>query len=146
MGPDGVVVTPPGLDEDLGFSEGVEDLSVQKLVAQARVEALDVPVLPGGARLDEGRAGSDRGDPTPHGLGDELGAVVRADVGRNAAQEEQVGQDLEDIGRGELPPDPDRQALPGELVQDIEGAEGPAVVGPVMHEVVGPDLVRPLGA
>ena len=86
-----------------------------------------------------------RGDPMSDGLGDELRAVVGADVGRNAAQEEQIGQDLEDIGRGELPPDPDRQALPSELVQDID-TEGPAVMGPVMHEVVRPDMVRPLGA
>ena len=46
----------------------------------------------------------------------------------------------------ELSSSPDRQALPGELVQDVEGSEGPAVVGPVMHEVIGPDIVRPLGA
>ena len=31
-------------------------------------------------------------------------------------------------------------------IQDVEGSEGPAVVGPVMHEVIGPDMVRPLGA
>ena len=64
----------------------------------------------------------------------------------NAAQDEQVCQDIDDVGRGELPPNADCQALAGELVQDVEHAEGPAVMGPVMHEVIGPDMVRPLGA
>ena len=57
-----------------------------------------------------------------------------------------VGQDIDDVGRGELPPNPDRQALTGELVQDIERTKGPAVMGAVMHEVIGPDMVRPFGA
>ena len=87
-----------------------------------------------------------RSDPPAHGLGDELRAVVGADPGRNAAQDEQVGQDVDDVDRGELAPDPDGQALAGELVQDIEHAEGPAVICPVMDEVVGPDMVRPIGA
>ena len=64
----------------------------------------------------------------------------------DAAQDEQVGQHVDNIRRGELAPDPDGQALAGELVQDVEHAEGPAVICPVMDEVVGPDVVRPLGA
>ena len=31
---DGVVVTPPGFDENVGSSVGVEDLSVQELIPQ----------------------------------------------------------------------------------------------------------------
>src|SRR3712207_7134030 len=49
-----------------------------------------------------------------HRLGHELGAVVRADVPGHAAQEEQVGQHVDDICRLELAPDPDGQALVGE--------------------------------
>ena len=56
------------------------------------------------------------------GFGDELRAVVGADVGRDAAQEEQVGQDIDDFAREELAPNLDRQALAGELVHDIERA------------------------
>ena len=37
------------------------------------------------------------------------------------------------------------QALTGELVQDIEHTEGAPIVGPVMHEVTGPDVVLSLG-
>ena len=42
----GVVMAPPEFDENLGFLEGVEDLPVQELVVQPRVEALNVPILP----------------------------------------------------------------------------------------------------
>ena len=81
-----------------------------------------------------------------HSLGDELRAIVGTDVSRDAAQDEQVGQHVDNVDRGELAPNPDRQALAGELVQDVEHAEGPAVIRPVMHEVIGPDVIRPLGA
>jgi len=43
----GVVVTPPLFDDDLGFFQAVEDLSIQKLIAEPGVEALAIPVLPG---------------------------------------------------------------------------------------------------
>jgi hypothetical protein len=39
-------MAPPAFDDDLSFSEGIEDLAVEQLIAQARVEALDVAVLP----------------------------------------------------------------------------------------------------
>ena len=139
-------MAPPGFNENLGFLQGVEDLPVQELVAQPCVEALDVAVLPRRTRFDEGGPGADRGDPLLDGPGDELRAVVGADVSRDGAQDEQIGQHIDDVNRGELSPNPDRQALPGELVQDIARAEGPGVIGPVMHEVIRPDMVRALGA
>ena len=83
-------MAPPGFDENLGLLQGVEDLSVQELVAQPRVETLDVTIFPRRTRLDTGGPGANRGDPSPHGLGDELRAVVEADVGRNPAQDEQM--------------------------------------------------------
>jgi len=35
-----IVVPSPTLDDDLGFARRIEDLAIEKLVAQARVEAL----------------------------------------------------------------------------------------------------------
>ena len=35
MRPDGVVVATPALDDDLGLTQGVEDLAIEQLVAQA---------------------------------------------------------------------------------------------------------------
>jgi hypothetical protein len=66
-------------------------------------------------------------------------------VARHAAQDEQVGQDVDHVGGLELARDPDRQALVGELVDEVEHAVLPAVVGAVLDEVVGPDVVRALG-
>ena len=46
VGPLGVVVAPPCLDDDLCLGEAVEDLAVEEFVAKLRVEALAVAVLP----------------------------------------------------------------------------------------------------
>src|SRR5436190_8188106 len=47
-----IVVTSPALDDDLGFTQRVEDLTVEQFVAQARVEAFDEAVLPRAAGGD----------------------------------------------------------------------------------------------
>jgi len=80
----GVVVNPPLLDQHLGFSERVEHLGVQQLVAQLAVEAFHVAVLPRATRLDKGCLGTNAVDPALHGGGHELRPVVRADVSRRA--------------------------------------------------------------
>ena len=83
--PNSVVVTAPVLDDDLGLLEGIEDLAVEQLVSEPRVEAFTVAVLPRGARCDIGGPGADGGDPVAHRVGDELGAVVGADELRRTA-------------------------------------------------------------
>ena len=105
-----IVVLSPALDDDPRLSEAVEHLPVQQLVAELGVEALAVAVLPGASGLDERGPGSHRGDPLSHGLGDELGTIVGTDMARNATQDEEVRQDVDDIGRLQSPVDPDRQA------------------------------------
>ena len=40
--------------------------------------------------------------------------------------------------------DADHQRLLGELVDDVQRPIGPAIVGPVLDEVIGPDVVGPL--
>src|SRR3712207_2203921 len=134
----GVVVPPPAFDDDLGLRQRVEDLAVEQLVAELAVEALAVAVLPGAAGLDVGRRGTDRRDPGPHGLGDELGPVVGADVARDAAQDEQVREQVDDVDRVQLPAHPDRQALAGELVDDVEQA----VLAPVPPRAIRPSARR----
>ena len=62
-------------------------------------------------------------------------------MARHTGQDEQIGQDVDDIGRIELAIDADRQAFPGELIDDVEHAELPAIVRPVLDEVIGPDMV-----
>src|SRR5438874_12446715 len=43
MRPDSVVVPPPTLDDDLGLAQRVEDLAIEKLVAQSRIDGMDGP-------------------------------------------------------------------------------------------------------
>src|SRR5437773_10057534 len=59
MRPDRIVMAQPAFDDDLSFSEGVEDLAIEQLIAKAGVEALDVAVLPRTAPLDIGSLGAD---------------------------------------------------------------------------------------
>ena len=113
---------------------------------QTSVEALDIAVLPRRSRFNEGGAASQRGDPQPDGLDDEPSVRCRSGCSQGRHVDEQIGQHVDDVDREGLAPDPNLQALPGELVQHVEHAEGATVIGPVMHEVVGPDMVRPLGA
>ena len=134
----------PALDDNLRLSEAVEDLPVQQLVAELGIEALTVTVLPGGPRLDISGLRADGDDPFPHRLGDELRAIVGPYMIRHTVQDEKIGQDVDDVGRSEPPVDPDCQALPAELVDEIEHAELPSIVGPCFDEVVGPDMVRTL--
>jgi len=88
--PDGVVVPPPALDDDLRLPQRVEDFPVEQLVAQASVEALDEAVLPWAASFNVGGPCTDGSDPVLHGFGDELGSVVGADVFRDATQDEEI--------------------------------------------------------
>jgi hypothetical protein len=52
MGPDGIEMLAPLLDQHLGFLERVEHLAVQQLIAELAVEALDIAILPRAAGLN----------------------------------------------------------------------------------------------
>ncbi len=69
MGSVGVVLGPPGLDNDLGLEEGGELLKVEQFVAEPAVEALDERVLPRRARLDVGGGGAGAPLALRHSLG-----------------------------------------------------------------------------
>src|SRR3954463_94543 len=142
----GVVVPTPAFNHHLGFTQAVEDLAIQQFVAQARVERLHISILPWTARRDVGRLGTDHRNPALHRLGHELWAIVRANVPGYAAQDEQVGEHIDDVRRLEPAPHPDGQALVGELIEDVEQPELAPVMGAVLDEVVAPDVVGPLRA
>ena len=76
---------------------GFENMPVQTLGPQLSVEALDERVLPRASRCDEDRLAPLGPQPGPHRLGDELGAVVAADVLRRSPPRHQPFQ------RGEHP-------------------------------------------
>src|SRR5262249_17763987 len=76
-----------------------------------------------------------------HRLGDELRSVVGPDVSGNAPQDEQVAQNVDHIDRLELASDTDRQTLVGELVEHVEHPILASVMGGLLDEVVGPDMI-----
>jgi len=142
MRPAGIVVSAPGLDDDPGFFQGVEDLAVQKFVAESGIEALDEAILPRATGCDVCGSGSDRCNPVLNGLGHELGAVVRPYVLGHAPQDEQVRQDIDHIDGLELAVNPDRQTFMGKLVDDVEHAKLLSLMGSVFDKIVGPNMVR----
>ena len=97
MRPSGIVVVPPAFDDDLGFSECVEDLAIQQLIAQPGIEAFDEAILPGASRRDVGRFGTGCCDPVLDSFGHELRAIIGTNVLRHTAHNEQVGQGIDHV-------------------------------------------------
>lgn len=81
-------------------------------------------------------------DPGSHLLCDKLRPIVRLYVFRGAAQDEQIGQSVDHTDRIEFSTHADRQSLLCELVGDVERAEDPPDVRPVLGKLIGPDMVR----
>jgi hypothetical protein len=109
----------PAFDDDLGFSQRVKDLTVQQFVAHPPVEAFAISVLSGASWFNVSGLCPSCCDPPSDGLSNELWAIVRPDVGRNAPKNEQVGQSIDDLGRVQLSPRPDRQTFPAVFVQNV---------------------------
>jgi hypothetical protein len=80
-----------------------------------------------------------------HGFGEELRAVVGTNVLGDAAQNEQVREHIDDVNRFEPAGYPNGQALVGELVDDVEQADFASVMGALLEEIIGPDMVGALG-
>ena len=144
MRPDLDVVLAPLLDDDAGFSQRVEDLAVEEFVAHAGIEAFDIAIFPWRARFDVGRFRTNSPNPVSDFLSNELRTVVGTNVLRRTAQNEQIRQDINDIRRVEFAGNADHQWLLCKLINDVEDAVGAPVMRPVLHEVIGPDVIGPL--
>ena len=145
MGADLVVLPPPALDEDLGFQQGVEALAIEALVPQLAVEGFPRAVLPGAAGLDEEGRDPDPVQPVPHRGGGELRAVVGAQQRRRPALDAELGQPRQDVVAAQSAGDVETQALAGVLIHDGADPHRAPSGGAVEDEVVGPDVVGPLG-
>lgn len=62
-----------------------------------------------------------------------------------AAKGEKVNQSVDDVSEIELAFGPDHDCLLGKLVDGVQCAEYSAVVGPVLSEIIGPDMVGMFG-
>src|SRR6266566_8889520 len=116
----------------------VEDLVIEQLVAQPGIKTLDEPVLPWTARRDVGGVCSDGTDPLLHRLGNELRAIIGTHMPGNAAQDEQVGEHIDDIDRSEPARYLNGQTFVGKFVDDVEHAEFASIMGALLDEVVRP--------
>src|ERR1039457_2309206 len=72
------------------------------------------------------------------------GPVVRTDVLRDTVHQHHIGQGLDQIVTVQPPCYPDRQALPGVLVNQSQHPQGSPIVGAGADEVVTPDVILPL--
>ena len=129
-----VVVPPPLLDDALCFSQRIEDFPVEKFVPEACVEALDVAVLPGASRLNVGGLCSNHDDPVAYGFSNKLRPIIGTNVGWYAMQNEEIGEDIDHIGRIEfwtlltkVEASCDRILIAGGANVEAEWEQGPAV-------------------
>ena len=90
MRPHRIVPDPPVFNDHFGFFQAVENLAVEQLIPELSVEALNVAVFPGAARLDEKCFGSNIFQPFPDSRGRELGTIVRTYVIRDTPVKKQI--------------------------------------------------------
>jgi hypothetical protein len=90
--PSVVVVHPPLVENDPGFRQAQEHLTVEQLVSQPAVEARHVTVLPRARLLDVQRADTRPRQPLLDLLGNELGPVIATQILGRTAHGEQVLQ------------------------------------------------------
>ncbi len=64
----------------------------------------------------------------------------------DAAQDEQVSERVDDIDGLEPAVHPEGEAFAGELVDDVEHPILPPLMGAILDEVVGPDMVGIFGS
>ncbi len=106
----------PGLCLPAGGSEVFKHLTVHEFVPDTAVETLSVSILPGAARFDIQRSHADLLQPTANRLGQELTAVVAAEMLRHAVSPKQFSQLVDHILAGDVPVHLQGQTLPGILV------------------------------
>jgi len=79
----GVVLCAPLFDDDLGFTQRIEDFAVQTFIAQLAVETFAVAILPGTARLDVERRRANSTQPATQCAFDKFRTVIRTQMRRD---------------------------------------------------------------
>ncbi len=128
MRPDGIVLASPGFGQNLCLLQCIKYLAVEELIAQAGVEAFNRAVLPRAAWRDISRLSANGSDPRLDRLGDELRPVIRPDMCRHAAQDEEIRKNVDDVVRIQPSRYPDRQRLAGEFIDDVEHPDFAAII------------------
>ena len=97
MRTDRVVVSSPAFRQDLCFLERVEQFAVQKLLPHLAVKRLGIAVLPWRPWFDREWRDVEMLQPVPELARDELRPIIRTDMRRKPATQEQISQDQEDV-------------------------------------------------
>ena len=100
------------------------------------------------ARLDVQRPGAEPCKPAADHLGSHLRTVVGTDMFGNTSGEHYVRHRLDDAEAVNPTSHTDREALPGELIDQRHEAQSATVMGLRLDEVVAPNMVtmlRPAG-
>src|SRR5271154_3746519 len=118
--------------------------SVEAFIAQLAVERFTVAVLPRTSGSDVERLGAKFCEPATHDLCRHLRTVVRADVFRYASFEHRTGHRPDAPKAVNATSHSDRQAFPGELVNQGHEPELSTIVGLRLNEVVAPDMIAVL--
>lgn len=145
VGPSVIVVVHPGFGDGSGFLEAGEPVLVQAFIPEPAVEAFAGPVLHGFPRLDEVVVDATLMAPLVEGPARELRPVVRQYLIRAASLVDDPVQHTRHPEARKAGVHLDGQALPGEGVHDVEGADAPSIGQSVRGEVHGPLLIRAHG-
>ena len=95
----GVVMLSPFFDQDLRLTHAVEDFAIEQIIPEPGVEVFTVSVLPGVVLQNAGGLDNGGFDRVQNRLSNEVWAIVRADIGRLDAQDEQLAQGVDHITR-----------------------------------------------
>ena len=141
MGTELIVFPAPLLYQDPGFGQSGEHLPIEQLIPQLAIERFYVAVLPGAPSLYEEGLHAQTVKPGSYCPGSEFGTVVRPNMLRNASQDEQLKQLVDDILGGDMSGNQQRQTLPRVLVHKGEYPEGSSISCPGDHKVIAPDMI-----
>src|SRR5579872_6906993 len=142
MRPNLVVVTSVLLDDDLGIDSVPEPLHAQALVAELAVERLVGSVLPRFSRINVRGIDVGLSQPLQHGTGDELRAVVRAQVLGASMDADQFAQHLDDPAGTDASGHVDRQTLASELIDHGQALELLSIGAGINEKVISPHLTH----
>ena len=136
-----VVLGQPVVGDGLDLLDGIEQPGVEHFGPEGAVEALDVGVLVGLAGLDVVQRDAPALGPRDEFAAGHLRPVIHADGLRCTVPVDQPVHRADEHRGGQRLRHLDRQRLAVGLVDHVEGAEPPAVVEHVVHEIQRPALV-----
>lgn len=143
MRPEGVVVEPPGLDQDLSFGRGVEDFPVQVLVTHRAVEAIALAILTWAARYDVERLHADLCQPFLNSAGDDSGPLsdrICAGGPRVKSSSASAASTASPLSRRAT----GKARHPTGFINDQQDAELSIALVPTFHKVMRPHVSRTL--